>query len=412
MNTNRQILIDKKILRWVAWLLNICVTIAGKIAPKNHDLSLPFRKIAVCKFKGLGSIIQATALLQTLRNNYPDARIIFISTIANKSILEKITLIDEIVLLRDKSFKDLFFGFLPFVFKLFRAKIDVYIDLEVYSNFSSIVTGLSNAQNRFGYYQKESSYKMGIYTHMMYYNNAVPIYQTYLQWARLLHCRELSTELYHFHSDLSSLEFDEEIFSLHEKYIVINPNASDLRIERRWPAAYFTELIERLLIQLPDVTFLLIGSGSERSYVSSIAPAHARVKNIAGKTSIEALIALVQNAMLMITNDTGPMHLAFAMNVRTVALFGPCAPEQYGLHSHAVIIYKNVYCSPCVHEFRIPPCMGNNQCMKQIPVQEVFVAACELMAGNVDAHVERAERRFTASDADYEILGMIKRKAM
>ncbi|MBS1776685.1 MAG: glycosyltransferase family 9 protein [Bacteroidetes bacterium] len=412
MNTNTQILIDHKILRRVAWLLNLLVTFAGKIAPKDHNLRLPFRKIAVCKFKGMGSIVQATPLLQSLKKQYPDARISFISTPTNEAMLQNIPIVDEVIILNDRSIGQLFFDFIPFILKVFRRNFDVYIDLEVYSNFGSIVSALSNAKNRFGYYQKESNYKLGIYTHMMYYNNAVPIYQTYLQWTRLLGCKNITTTLYPINSTYTTIKIDQEIYPLTEKkYFVINPNASDLRIERRWPAASFTELITKLTQCYTDTDLILIGSKAERDYVASITPSFSpSIKNIAGLTSISELIAVMQHATLVITNDTGPMHLAFALKKKTLALFGPCAPDQYGNHENAQIIYKNVYCSPCVHEFRIPPCLGNNQCMKQISVDEVLTEINRLTSDIPLQKVAEKNRTYTTNDPDYDILGMVKRK--
>jgi ADP-heptose:LPS heptosyltransferase len=91
------------------------------------------------------------------------------------------------------------------------------------------------------------------------------------------------------------------------------------------------------------------------------------------------LITLIAGADLLITNDTGPMHLAFALKVPTVSLFGPCSPQQYGGTAKTISVYKNVYCSPCVHDFLIPPCKGDNQCMKKISVTEVIEAVRKAM---------------------------------
>ena len=74
----------------------------------------------------------------------------------------------------------------------------------------------------------------------------------------------------------------------------------------------------------------------------------------------------------MISNDTGPMHIAFCTKTPIICLFGPCSPDQYGMSEFAHIIYKNAYCSPCVHDFEIPLCKGDNVCMKLISTKEVF----------------------------------------
>ena len=127
--------------------------------------------------------------------------------------------------------------------------------------------------------------------------------------------------------------------------------------------------------------FGLIGSKGEADYTTSVAAQTqaARVVNVAGKTTLSEVIALIKHATLMITNDTGPMHLAFSTGVPVVCLFGPCAPEQYGMSAQAHVLYKKVYCSPCVHEFEAPPCKGNNVCMQMITPDEVFEKAKALI---------------------------------
>lgn len=415
MNTNRQIVIDKTIVKSVAFLLNICVKIAGIFFPKKHNLEEEFKTIAVCKFKGLGSIIQSTPLLQTLRNSYPHARILYISSSSNEEILKNIKIIDEVIILKDETLGRLIVSFFPFTIRLFRRKIEVYIDLEVYSNFSSVVTALSNAQNRLGYYLKESNYRLGIYTHMLYYNSSVPIYQTYLQWARLLNCKAIITELYELTADIKLISAGGNHFDpINEKYFLINPNASDLRIERRWPVDNFIQLIRHLLHDYPLYQIVLIGGRSEADYVNSIKThfVEENVISMAGKTNVQELIFLIRNATFVITNDTGPMHIAFSTQRKTVALFGPCSPGQYGYHNNTVSLYKEVYCSPCVHEFRIPPCGGNNQCMKLISVEEVLQAILSLTAGHLHTGNEEKENsRIYKIDDSKEVLGMIKRSS-
>lgn len=103
---------------------------------------------------------------------------------------------------------------------------------------------------------------------------------------------------------------------------------------------------------------------------------------MAGKISLPELFAAIHEAKLVITNDSGPMHIAYAMQKPVVALFGPCSPQQYGINPNGIVIYKNIYCSPCVHDFIIPPCKGDNQCMKLITVSEVVNACCHLLEGN------------------------------
>ncbi|MFY0673092.1 MAG: glycosyltransferase family 9 protein [Bacteroidia bacterium] len=396
MNTKTQLWIDKNLVKPFVSTTNILVRFVGFLLRLDHNLEKDFNTIAICKYKGLGSIVQASALLQSLRESCPKAKIVFVSTVGNAPLLKKMDCIDEIVLLNDRSAIKLIFSYPGFILKLISLRIGVFIDLEIYSNFSSLTTTLSMARNRLGFYLRASHYRMGIYTHMMYYNTRVPIMHTYLQMVRLLKAKTIVEKLYPLKSNESPL--------VDGQYIVINPNASDLRIERRWPLHNFKLLIEKLSFKYPEQKIVLVGAPNEAEYVSKLHSyfQESNIINTAGKTSFDELIALIQNAELVITNDTGPMHLAAACGVKTVALFGPCSPDQYGAINNVIPVYQNLYCSPCVHEFDIPPCLGDNQCMKQIQVETVIAA--------IDKPSKEKPTRpeFTGGK---DALGFVKRKA-
>lgn len=395
MNTKTQLWIDKNLVKPFVSTTNILVRFVGFLLRLDHNLEKDFNTIAVCKYKGLGSIVQASALLQSLRASYPNAKIVFVSTVGNAPLLKKIDCIDEIVLLNDRSATKLILSYSGFIFKLISLRIGVFIDLEIYSNFSSLTTTLSLARNRLGFYLRASHYRMGIYTHMMYYNTRVPIMQTYLQMVRLLKANSINETLYPLSSSEKPI--------VNGQYIVVNPNASDLRIERRWPVENFKSLIESLRSKYPELKITLVGAPNEAEYVAEL---HSNFKdeniiNTAGKTSFDQLISLIQNAEFVITNDTGPMHLAAACGVKTVALFGPCSPNQYGAINNVIPVYQNLYCSPCVHEFDIPPCLGDNQCMKQIQVEKVIAAI------DKSAREKQVRPEFKGGK---EVLGFVKRK--
>lgn len=400
MKTRTVIALDRLIGIFVAYPLNFLVRLVGKIARFDHSLDKEMNKIVVCKFKGMGSIIQATPLLQTLRDRYPNAQIIFVSSEENRSVLEKIDLIDDLYCVKDKGFLSLISSTTKLVVKLIRFRADVYIDLEIYSNYSSIVTTVSLARNRFGYYLRSNRYRMGMYTHMMYFNTKAPISHAYLQFARLLGISDMKTALYSIPENTAF-----RVQNLPNEYLVINPNASDLRYERRWSAESFTELIKRIRKAQPQLQIFLIGSKNEQSYVHEISKHFASdelVVDLSGKTNLGELIEVLRGAKLLITNDTGPMHLASSLDTQVLALFGPCSPAQYGFGANVKTIYKNVYCSPCVHEFVVPPCKGNNQCMQLITVDEVF-----------DSYIQYNEIAFDSSieylGNDNEALGKVLR---
>ncbi|HLG36306.1 MAG TPA: glycosyltransferase family 9 protein, partial [Bacteroidia bacterium] len=341
----------------------------------------------------MGSIIQSLPLLSTLRKNFPEARIIYVTTKTNRKLLALLSAADEIQTIEDSGITRTLFSLIQLLFRFWKNRADLYIDLETYSYFSTAVATLSCARDRFGFYRSDANVRLGVYTHMMYFNIKSPIVEAYLQMARLAGCGEIinkfpkigisESAIISFQDKLKSISGNNEIQDL----VVVNPNASDLRVERRWNADSYAAVINSLLGKYPDLIFVLTGSAGEDSWVSRVeskieTDKKNKVLNTAGKFSLKELFALIGQAKLVISNDSGPMHIAFALQKPVVALFGPCSPEQYGTNVNGITIYKNIYCSPCVHDFIIPPCKGDNQCMKLIPVSQVLLACAHLLEGN------------------------------
>ena len=405
MKVNAQIWIDRNIIKHLVWLLNGLVRIVGKILNLDHNLERNFERIAIAKYKGMGSILQATPMLNALRVKYPDAKITFISTKSNKAFLDSLTMIDEYILLDDSSFLKLLIGFPKLIFTLLRQRFQVFIDLEIYSHFSSLITTLSAAQNRFGYYLQSGKYRHGTYTHLVYFNPKASMSQVYLQMARLLHCENINPALY----DYKDLSVASDLSKIQSPYIVINPNASDLRLERRWPANSFIELANQLSKSHPSHNLIFVGAPSEEKYTTEICEqiSNQKLTNLAGKTSLDELIHIIKEADFMISNDTGPLHIAFACRTPAIGLFGPISPRQFDIPSESIALYKDVYCSPCVHEFDVPPCHGNNVCMQHITVNEVLEGIKSL---SDDTRIGATERKLLYK-YNQEVLGVIKRTA-
>ncbi|MBK6839155.1 MAG: glycosyltransferase family 9 protein [Bacteroidetes bacterium] len=420
INTRTKVILDAWFGRLVVFGLNIAARILGKFMNIDHSLDKIPEKIVVCKFLGMGSIIQATPLLQSLRKSFPNAKIYFVTSGGNTKLLQLVTTVNEIWSVDDSGVSTMLSSTWALLRKLWKAKPDLYIDLETYSYYSTAVATMSCARNRFGFYRAERNIRMGVYTHMMFFNARAPIAQSYLQMARLIGCREIINDLYPFAVDANErLSFRSKTEALMGKalasYIVVNPNASDLRVERRWPWENMVKLIEELSAKFPDFTILLIGAANEKSWVDKVYSAlsetvKTRVFNTAGQFSLNELFALLSEARLLITNDTGPMHMSFSLRKPTVCLFGPASPTQYGQNPNAYGIYKNIYCSPCVHDFLSPPCKGDNQCMKMISVKEVS-ELCEhvLLNDSISPDDFRdPHMRFTSQDG-HGSLGVVLR---
>jgi heptosyltransferase-2 len=150
-------------------------------------------------------------------------------------------------------------------------------------------------------------------------------------------------------------------------FIGINPGAA-YGSAKCWLPERFKEITYRLLNH-PNVVVLYFGDKAGESLVCDICHhMPERVINLAGKTSLRELIAFIKHCHLFLTNDSGPMHIASALNVPLLALFGSTSDSTTGPYRGGKVIHKHVPCSPCYRR----ECPIDFRCMKQIEVNEVY----------------------------------------
>ncbi len=150
--------------------------------------------------------------------------------------------------------------------------------------------------------------------------------------------------------------------------IGINPGAS-YGPAKRWFSERYAKLAD-MLIDRYSAMIILFGSKEDKEVTNEIASLSShKLINLAGKTSLSEAIALIERCRVFITNDSGLMHIAAALNAPVIAIFGSTSPERtgpYGSSHH--VIYKNVKCSPCLKRV----CPADFKCMDLISVDEVF----------------------------------------
>src|SRR3989338_1530173 len=160
------------------------------------------------------------------------------------------------------------------------------------------------------------------------------------------------------------------------KIAAISAGAAESAKCRMWPKEKWAELIDRI----PYENVLLIGGKDvyrENEEILGMLKSRKHVCNIAGMTSQNELFALMEKVSLVISIDSGPMHVAAAQRIKTVGLFCPNTPVRFGpLGKGNISIYKPVLPKPCinVHKGEVPNC-GRHNHMSKIAVEDVFQAA-------------------------------------
>lgn len=147
----------------------------------------------------------------------------------------------------------------------------------------------------------------------------------------------------------------------------INPGAA-YGSAKCWLPERFKEVTKQLL-QNPAVYVVYFGDSGGAPLVDEICTNMPnRVINLAGKTNLRELMALIQSCSIFLTNDSGPMHIAAALNKPLVALFGSTSEVKTGPYPKGIVIHKHVECSPCYQR----ECPIDFRCMKKIGVDEVY----------------------------------------
>jgi heptosyltransferase-1 len=156
------------------------------------------------------------------------------------------------------------------------------------------------------------------------------------------------------------------------RWIVIQPGAR--WANKRWPAEYYAELVRLLAAANRDLQFVILGGTEDRPLGEVIARVNTtRCLDLTGEVSLPEMVEWIRLSTLMVTNDTGPMHIAAALGRPVVALFGPTEPCRTGpYHQLDQVVRIDLPCVPCMrsHCAHVKPM----ECLRAIPAAAVLDA--------------------------------------
>jgi heptosyltransferase-2 len=152
---------------------------------------------------------------------------------------------------------------------------------------------------------------------------------------------------------------------------------------KHWGDDAYVDVIKRLRLSGFDV--LLLTSPGEREQAEKIATTCNGVPMIGHDGDVLELAAALSQCAALITNDSGPLHLASALSIPSVSIFGPTAPERTVIPSATQVVRRTLDCQPC-YQRECP--LGHHRCMSEISTDEVFSAATGLFAPAVQSRSE------------------------
>jgi heptosyltransferase-1 len=341
-------------------------------------------KILIIKPSSLGDVIHALPFLNAVKDSFPDSEIDWVISRSLKGILESNPLINELVVVNKDSWKRI--RNLPKTVSelssLNRAlkskKYDIVVDLQGLLR-SGLIALSTPSTLKVGFADAREGSSL-LYDKKVSVNGIAHAVDKCLEVAKAIGARTDNPRFPVYISDKAKTKVSELLGDIKE-YIVIFP--SSRWITKRWPAENFADLISKT--PLPCV---ISGSRDDRQIARTIKDAldskyaglsqSSKTLDLCGKTDLSELVSLIAAAKTIVTNDSGPMHIAAALNKHTVALFGPTDPAKTGPYGwqknkNLKVIRADVPCSPC----RKKKNCSEFICMDQISVSQVL----ELLKG-------------------------------
>ncbi|MBF0563702.1 MAG: lipopolysaccharide heptosyltransferase II [Nitrospirae bacterium] len=320
-----------------------------------------FRKILVIKPSSLGDVIHSMPFLKALKDAYPGAKVHWVISRGLYPLLEGHPLIDVLWPIDKDKWKKLSNAY-PTYKELSRLRLmlkaehfDLAVDLQGLFR-SGLIAFLSGAPQVIGFKEAREGSTL-FYTKTVDCGKKVHAVDRYLSIAAALQCQTGNPAFV-----LPEIKASESFHGPVRGYVVMVPGA---RWEtKRWEAEKFGEVARRL--PLPSV----VVGGVEDVGLGRTVVAHSGGKavNLAGKTSFNELAGIIGNAKLMLTNDTGPMHVGAAVGTPVFAIFGPTSPAltgPYGLNHR--VITAGLSCAPCFRK----KCSTKN-CTRDLSFQSVY----------------------------------------
>lgn len=321
------------------------------------------QKILILKPSSFGDIIHTLPVLHGLKTALPESRIDWLVAREYEGFLAGHEMINQVISINKGRWKKIgsLFQTAEELWKLKNRlkaeRYDIVLDLQGLFR-TGLISFFTGARRRVGF--SDSRELSGIF----YTERVLVSEKMHAVRKNLLFLDHLGVE--HGEVAFPLPEFPTP-GGLPDKYYVISPGA---RWEtKRWSPEYFREVMVALSMRMPEFTPVIVGGKDERGISEVVLRGvENMVVDLTGKTSLRELGGVLKGAAFMLTNDSGPMHLAAALNTPVFAIFGPTSPERTGPFSRkAVVLTSRVECSPCFRKR-----CENLKCMTDLPPERLI----------------------------------------
>ena len=351
------------------------------------------RKILVIRLDLLGDMVNSMTAVAALHERFPEARITMFTLPHTAPIPRRFSYVDEVLtldinrirsprnLLRPRLYAD----FLAMAFRLRRERFDLCLSL--FGLMASLWAFASGARRRIGYARESYPFmftdplpgrRFDRPRHEVRWDLDLAAAAGASAAPRIPPLTAPSEATARMTARLAELGVREGDLLIGIHGGAMNGSA------KRWPPMHWAALADRLIGE-HGAKVAFTGSAGEAAISEDI---RRRMRYeplvLTGKTDIDELLAVLARCDLVISGDSGPLHMAVALGRPAVSIYGPTDPRIYGptprAGRQAVVIRRDLACSPCYNLLATAECPhGQPACMIDVPVREVFAAALAVL---------------------------------
>jgi ADP-heptose:LPS heptosyltransferase len=322
-------------------------------------------KFLIIRPGGIGDAVILAPVINSLKKDFPNCTITLLAENRNSSAFSLISGVDK-TFRYDRPLE---------LAKVLCDRYDIIIDTEQWYRLSAVVARLIWSQIKIGFATNE---RQRMFNHIISYD--LVAYESE-NFASLLKPLGVNCQLDSESCALSvtpqsaskAVQLLQPINS--ESFVVMFPGASIP--EKRWGIDRFRRVAE--LLAAFGITVVVVGGKDNRQHGEQIVGGGLGL-NLAGVTSLPETAAIIQKSSLLLSGDSGVLHIGVGLGVPTVSLFGPGRASKWAPRGDRhLVINKCLPCSPCTTFGNTPPCPIHAQCMRDITVDEVFNAVTMLL---------------------------------
>ncbi len=336
---------------------------------------MKFEKILIIRLSSIGDIVLSTPLIRLLRKRFSSAKIDFV---IRKEFAELLKFNPHLTNLIEfdasKGFKEL----LRLKSQILKESYDLIID--IHNNLRSVFLRTFSGARVLKINKRVLKRFLLVKFKINLYKNIIPVAERYIETISQLSIKNDNQGLELFvPNDVLDVAKDKINFSNSERYIAIAPSAK--HETKRWLPERFAEVGDKLSEKFNAKIILMGGKEDEQRCKLVESMMKSKPINICGKTSLLESAGILSLCEMLITNDSGLMHIGSAMKTKIVAIFGSTVKEfgffPYGIES--IVVEKTIPCRPCSHIGRDKCPKKHFKCMMEIQVDDVFHACVKLM---------------------------------